>query len=256
MPYHDFVTTGGHNTNGELTATPNQQYTFTFTSDDLHNIFALTTGNYEAEKSQFVVVPCLYDALDDVTTEFRKYSTTYGQSKPKVTYDKYGQVSGMSVRKLIETEGGEEGTEEYEAYKSGIEKRYGKFDLDSWYFYQFWFQLDFENAPYVDKWGFQVEILKDNYKSHVLMETEVEVNHNLYGTMRSGKRKVLCEFISNYKTIEKGGDCMQVRIRPYTINVLGERTDHAWTGYKDIYFNVNKDFDMNGEWDEVSINGH
>lgn len=238
-PYKDFVTTGGHNTNNELQAEPDKEYKFVFTQDDLLN-----------QEAEYIVVPCLYDALDDLTTEFRTHSKTYGKTKPKVTYNKYGQLRGITLRNYFnEKESQLDDPIKFEMFKDQFDRIYPQlnilqnydFVLDNYYYYKFWFSLNFEHAPFIDQWGVDVEALRDNNKSHILIPTtRVTFGRGVYGTLTSGNKRIYLDFVSNRKSVEKGSDGISVRVRPFTISVIGEETSHSWTAWKDIYFNVYK----------------
>ena len=228
--YVDFKTKGGASSSGEQIATAGTDYAFTFTQDDIPNSEMVLT-----------CVPCLYDDLEKTTTEFRQHSKSYGLQKPKITYYKYGQTRGALVDDLY-AEAKAQGNEEYESFKEEFEYTYGPaWQTTGKYFYSFWFRFKFENAPFMNEWGYDVEILRDNNKEHKLLSKRVTVGTNLAGSMYSGTKKLLCEFVTNFKSTNAGGDCMLVRLRPYSINLLGEETTHAWTAWKDVYMNINKE---------------
>ena len=238
-PHKDFVTTGGHNQNGELTAEAGKTYDFNFTQNDLIQ-----------EDAQYIVVPCLYDAMDDLTTEFRTHSKTYGKTKPKVTYNKYGQLRGISLRNYFnEKESQLDDPIQFEVFKDKFDRLYPQLNilenydyvLDHYYYYKFWFSLNFEHAPFIDQWGVDVEALRDNNKNHILIPTtRVTFARGIYGTLTSGNKRIYLDFVSNRKSVEKGSDGISVRVRPYTIAITGEETTHSWTAWKDIYYNVYK----------------
>lgn len=228
--YVDFKTKGGASSSGEQIAAAGTDYAFTFTQDDIPNSEMVLT-----------CVPCLYDDLEKTTTEFRQHSKSYGLQKPKITYYKYGQTRGALVDDLY-AEAKAQGNEEYESFKEEFEYTYGPaWQTTGKYFYSFWFRFKFENAPFMNEWGYDVEILRDNNKEHKLLSKRVTVGTNLAGSMYSGTKKLLCEFVTNFKSTNAGGDCMLVRLRPYSINLLGEETTHAWTAWKDVYMNINKE---------------
>lgn len=228
--YVDFKTKGGASSSGEQIAAAGTDYAFTFTQDDIPNSEMVLT-----------CVPCLYDDLEKTTTEFRQHSKSYGLQKPKITYYKYGQTRGALVDDLY-AEAKAQGDEEYESFKEEFEYTYGPaWQTTGKYFYSFWFRFKFENAPFMNEWGYDVEILRDNNKEHKLLSKRVTVGTNLAGSMYSGTKKLLCEFVTNFKSTNAGGDCMLVRLRPYSINLLGEETTHAWTAWKDVYMNINKE---------------
>ena len=228
--YVDFKTKGGASSSGEQIATAGTDYAFTFTQDDIPNSEMVLT-----------CVPCLYDDLEKTTTEFRQHSKSYGLQKPKITYYKYGQTRGALVDDLY-AEAKAQGNEEYESFKEEFEYTYGPaWQTTGKYFYSFWFRFKFENAPFMNEWGYDVEILRDNNKEHKLLSKRVTVGTNLAGSMYSGTKKLLCEFVTNFKSTNAGGDCMLVRLRPYSINLLGEETTHAWTAWKDVYMNIKKE---------------
>ncbi len=228
--YVDFKTKGGASSSGEQIAAAGTDYAFTFTQDDIPNSEMVLT-----------CVPCLYDDLEKTTTEFRQHSKSYGLQKPKITYYKYGQTRGALVDDLY-AEAKAQGNEEYESFKEEFEYTYGPaWQTTGKYFYSFWFRFKFENAPFMNEWGYDVEILRDNNKEHKLLSKRVTVGTNLAGSMYSGTKKLLCEFVTNFKSTNAGGDCMLVRLRPYSINLLGEETTHAWTAWKDVYMNIKKE---------------
>ena len=70
--------------------------------------------------------------------------------------------------------------------------------------------------------------------------------------IHSGTYSIFCEFLANLKITDKS-KCLAVQLRPYTINMLGERTNHSTSKWYDIYYPHN-DANYIGSGEAVLVN--
>ncbi len=239
--YDDLKTKGGKLVSGEQVVEADSTYKFVFNQADLSK-----------RESVITCVPCLYDATDKITTEFRSHAKHFGLQKPKISYYKYKQLKGFSIQEQYDKLEKDEGKEAADEFFEDLKFAFPTVAL-YYKYYSFWFKFKFENAPFINEWGVDVEMVGSNDNTDIIYKKRVPVAENLNGSMRSGTKKLILEFVTYKASKVSGGDCYQVRLRPYSINMLGEETQHNWTPWRDIYHGVDNSDDADAETFSASL---
>lgn len=221
----------------EQIAEAGKTYHFNFTQDQLLS-----------QEQTYVCVPCLYDYIDKKSTEFREHTFTYGEAKPKVEYKRYKQGYGKDLTEYLS----ELSPEKAEAFKQRYNlKAYPSSMLKKLAFYNFCVDFKVTNIAFQRSWGIHVELIYGNNKNNVIVDKDIEVASN---DLHSATYSLVLEFISNLK-IEDNEKCIAVRFRPYTINRMGQRKDHALSKWYDIFYPYyNEDYMGNGERITLNVN--
>ncbi len=197
-------------------------------------------------------MPCLYDAIDKSTTEFREHTLTFGEATPKVKFEEFKVIDVMSLLDYMEKT-----TSDDVDLRAEARKAYdipNKYNIDDFTHYSFRISWLFTNTWFVKEWGFQVRAETGDGK--LIFDKEVAVSTD--GCLGNTKKVVDYDFVCNQRGTEYG-KCPTVRVRPYVITKSGEKK--VFVNPKESVNNVGlkypQDNDLSapsdGEWNILTV---
>lgn len=219
----------------EEVAEAGKTYTFEFTQDQ-----------FLSRENTYICVPCLYDYVDKKCTEFREHTFTYGIAKPGISFKRFRQGTGIDLTEYLA--GMDEG------YVAKFKKtynlsKYPSYLLKQMAYYDFCVDYKLSNVAFLRSWGLHVKVTYGNNTQNVLIDKDIEIANK---GIHSGTYSILCEFLASLKITDKN-KCLAVQFRPYTINMLGERTNHSYSKWYDIYY-PHDDANYIGSGESVLVN--
>lgn len=174
-------------------------------------------GFKDADNSVFQVVPCIYDKVTGITTEFRNDVYIANPGKPSVSQPKCYQWYGRDLDQ-------ETWEYYYQLYGSLLPaKYYGE--------YAFTAVFDVNNATTIKELG--VRVVLRNPQGDKLINKDVKIPFE--GLCKSGKYSITMDFIATYKP-NSGVKAHYVNVKPYFIDQHDRRTDGAESKYMNFQY--------------------